>query len=246
MSTLSRGHPRSVACLAAGLAAVFVLAAVGHAATTPRSSYFRVEVSPECTVYGLIQDREMRLSATPEGLRAVSPIEAEKLDIQNIEMGGVWYSYKFPETTLSVPEEQLPSGFAKVRIALQYNVMKTESRGRGRGDSAYVHGSAGLCREDEQGVEWSYWSSVGTEMGSSPERAPVMKVPTAGELSLKITTQAKERREVGIAVQVMAGEMPLDDVKKAGKSVTAALDVLDKDRKTVASERKSLSELGFT
>ena len=160
--------------------------------------------------------------------------------------GGVWYSYTFPETTLSVPEEQLPSGFAKVRIALQYNVTKTESRSRGRGDSAYIYGSAGLCRDDEQGVEWSYWSRVGAQAGNSPERAPVMKVPTAGKLSLKITTQAKQRREIGIAVQVMAGETALDDVKKAGKSVTAELEVLDKDRKRVASEKQPLSELGFT
>ena len=84
---LRRSHLRSVACLAAGLAAVFVLAAVGHAAAAPRSSYFRVVVSPECTVYGLMQDREMRLSATPEGLGTVSPIEAEKLDMRNIGGG---------------------------------------------------------------------------------------------------------------------------------------------------------------
>jgi hypothetical protein len=242
---LTRGHLRRLACLGTGLAAIVVLAAVGDAAA-PRSSYFRVAVSPECTVYGLIQDRELRFSATPEGLETVSAIEAENLNISNMEGGGVWYSYTFPEATLSVPEEQLPSGFAKVRITLRYNVTKMQSRRGGRGDSAYIYGSAGLCREDERGVEWGYWSRVGTEAGSSPGRAPVMKVPTAGKLSLKITTQAKGRREIGIAVQVMAGETALDDVKKAGKSVTAELEVLDKDRKTVASERKTLSELGFT
>ena len=44
----------------------------------------------------------------------------------------------------------------------------------------------------------------------------------------------------------MAGATALDDVKRGSKSVTAELAVLDKDRKTVASEKKSLSDLGFT
>jgi len=242
---LTRGHLRRFACLATGVAALCMVAAAGWAAA-PRSSYFRVVVSPDCTTYGMLQDRDLRLSATPEGLAMVSPIKAEKLDMSNIGDGGVWYRYTFPEVALSVPEEQLPSGFAKVRIALQYNVTKMESRRGGRGDAAYIHGSLGLCREDERGAEWSYWSSVGTEAGSKAERAPAMEVPKAGKLSLKVTAQAKEGREIGIAVQVMAGERALDDVKKAGKSVTAELQVLDKDRKTVASEKKPLSDLGFT
>lgn len=242
---LTRGHLRRFACLATGVAAICLLAAAGWGAA-PRSSYFRVIVSPDCTIYGMLQDRELRFSATPEGLAIVSPVKAEKLDMSNTGDGGVWYSYTFPEVTLSAPEEELPSGFAKVRIALQYNVTKMQSRRRGREDFAYIYGSLGLCREDDRGAEWSYWSRVGTEAGSKAERAPAMHVPRAEKLSLKVTAQAKQRREVGIAVQVMAGATALDDVKRGSKSVTAELAVLDEDRKTVASEKKSLSDLGFT
>ncbi|MCJ7822521.1 MAG: hypothetical protein MUQ26_05500 [Armatimonadetes bacterium] len=236
---------RRLACLATGVAALSLLAAAGWGAEA-RSSYFRVIVSPECTIYGMLQDRDLRFSATPEGLAMVSPIKAEKLNMSNRGDGGVWYSYTFPDVTLSVPEGELPDAFTKVKAALQYQVTKTTSMARSREAGAYVHGSLGLCREDEKGVEWSYWSSVGTETGSSPERAPAMRVPKVGELSLKVTTQAKEGRETGIAVEVMAGEAALTTVKKAGKSVTAELEVLDKDRKTVASEKKPLSDLGFT
>lgn len=242
---LTRGHLRRLVCLATGVAAISLLAAAGWGAA-PQSSYFRVIVSPDYTIYGMLQDRDLRFSATPEGLAMVSPIKAEKLDMSNGGGGMVWYSYTFPEVTLSVPEGELPPGFRKVKAALQYQVTKTTSRSRGRGGTAYIHGSVGLCREDERGAEWSYWSGVGTEGGSSAERAPAVKVPTVGELTLKVTTQAKERREVGIAVQVMAGDTPLQAVKKGDKSVTAEVAVLDKDRKAVASEKKLLSDLGFT
>jgi len=242
---LTRGHLRRFACLATGVAAISLLAAAGWGAA-PQSSYFRVSVSPDYTIYGMLQDRDLRFSATPEGLAMVSPIKAEKLDMSNGGGGMVWYSYTFPEVTLSVPEGELAPGFTKVKAALQYQVTKTTSRSRGRGGTAYIHGNVGLCREDERGAEWSYWSRVGTQAGGAAERAPAIEAPKTGKLSLKITAQAKEGRETGIAVQVMAGETALDDVKKAGKSVTAELQVLDKDRKTVASEKKPLSDLGFT
>ena len=51
---------------------------------------------------------------------AVAAIKAEKLDMSNGGGGMVWYSYTFPEVTLSVPEGELAPGFTKVKAALQY------------------------------------------------------------------------------------------------------------------------------
>jgi len=245
VSRAPSGVRRRLAWLAMGVALIWLVAAGGGAAAAT-SAYFRVLVSRDFTVYALVRERELRFSATAEGLSAVSPVRAEKLEISSSEGGGVWYNYTFPEITLSVPSEELPSGFTQLRVALQYNASRTSSGGGRREEPGYVYGRLALCREDEQGREWSYWWSRGSETGTKPERAPGIEVPRIGSVSLKITTQAKSGREVGIAVQVMAGETALDDIKRDGKSVSAELEVLDRQKEVVESERKPLSDLGFT
>ena len=232
-------------CSLLGLSAVSLLLA-GELGAAAKSAYFRVRVSPECTLYGLAREDELRFSATPEGLAAVTPIKAAKTDTADLENGGVFHDYTYPEVTLAVPPDQLPPGFSSLKIRLQHGTIRNPPGARGRDELSYVHGQLGLCREDQDGAEWSYWCWVGSETGSRPRKAPVIQAPEVTSLTLKITTDTQKQDEVGIAVQVMAGETALSNVERGDTSAQVHLRVLDSADKVVASEKGPLSEFGFT
>jgi hypothetical protein len=242
MISLPRGNRLWVALLVIGVLS-FSLGIPVEAVAASQSSYFRIQVSSEYTLYGLIWENELRISVSPEMLSAVPPIKPTNTEVGDYEPYESHYTYAYPEIALSVPKEHLPAGADGLKLDLTFHGWK--SRGRWVG-TQYVQANIGLCVRDEAGVEWSYWLWTGCDTGSRPRTAPAMGIPHASRLTLKVAPQEKEARETGIAAQVMSGESSLSDVKRDGASQTVALRVLDGKGKVIKQETGDLSKFGYT
>jgi hypothetical protein len=217
-----------------------------EAPAAPQSAYFRILVSPDSVVYGLVWNDQLRLSATPEGLARAKPTKAAEVEKTGFQYGRTLYQYTFPEVTLSPPQYAPPEGLDRASMALSYAVMR-DRRGRtpdgGRG---WVYGLAGVFKQDEQGAEWSYWGWLGSEAGGQPASAPGLEIPDLKELRIVVTAARPEGRKVGVAAQIVSGEFPLEDIKKDGKSVPVSLAISSSDGKLVKSAQGDLSKFGFT
>lgn len=238
---------RKLSYLVVGL---IVLAAVsrGEAAAQQRTAYFRIQVSPDCTIYGLLRQDELRLAPDPDQLAAVTPVKATKVDNTPRVPDYEWKEYTFPEVAVPVPADRLPEGFSAMKATLHYRTGSVTSRGRGSAarDLSYVRGQLGLVRKDEAGGLWTYCWDGYAQTGPAPEKAPAVQVPRIGRLSLQVSTETKKKLNPGVAVLAKSGEMQLSDILKGGKSVEAHLQVTGPDGGTVASEKGPLSKFGFT
>jgi hypothetical protein len=222
----------------------------GEATAGPKSSYFRLQVTPDSALYGLIWEGELRIAVVPELLPDLPAIKPTQTKIDDVGPHEKVYQYEYPEIVLDLPPGQLPAGVDRVKLALNFQLIKGTGRWSGRIYNSFVHGRVGLCVRDESGHEWSYWFWSGTETGSRPRTAPTIGMPPIKRLSLRVTPQERRererRREMGIAAQVMSGEASLADVKRDGKSQTVTLRVLDSAGKVVKQETGDLSKFGFT
>lgn len=238
---------RKLPYLVAGLIA---LAAVprGEAAAQRRTAYFRIQVSPDCTIYGLLRQDELRLAPDPDQLAAVTPVKATKVDNTPRVPDYEWREYTFPEVAVPVPADRLPEGFSGMQATLHYRTGTStrSSRGTRVRDISYVRGQFGLTRKDGAGTLWAYCWDPFVETGVAPEKAPAIQVPRIGRLTLQVSTETKKKLNPGIAVVAKSGEMGLSDILRAGKSVEAHLLVMGPDGGTVASEKGPLSKFGFT
>lgn len=242
MISLPRGNWLWVALPVIGVLS-FSLGIPVEAVAASKSSYFRIQVSSDYTLYGLIWENELRISVSPEMLSAVPPIKPTNTEVGDYEPYESYYTYAYPEIALSVPRERLPAGADGLKLNLTFHGVK--SRGRWV-RSSFLQGNIGLCLRDEAGVEWSYWFWSGCETGSRPRTAPEIRIPRVSRLTLKVAPQQKEARETGIAAQVMSGELSLSDIKRDGGSQTVALRVVDSKGKVIKQETGDLSKFGYT
>ncbi len=224
--------------LAAALGAL--LLPVEGAAARRQSAYFRIAVSSECTIYGLVWDDMLFLADDPDELADAQPIRALALETAT---GG---TYPFAETVLPVPTEVLPRASIQAKAFLSYTFGTYRLPYREEGQEfRRVSGRLGWQEEDESGV-WAYWRYVGSDVGTRPRTAPVLEVPPMGPLALKASTQALEKRTIGIGVRLMAGEAELQQVTRDGESAPVRLRVLDSSGSEVSARDGDLEEFGFT
>jgi hypothetical protein len=230
---------RVIGCaLAAALGAL--LLPIEGAAAGPQSAYFRIAVSPECTIYGLVWDDMLFLANDPDELADAQPIRARALETAT---GGV---YPFPESVLPVPAEVLPRASIRAKASLNYvfGTHRFEHPEAGQ-EFRRVSARLGWEEEDESGV-WEYWIRVVSDVGTRPQTAPVLAVPPMGPLALEVSTQAVETDKIGIGVQVMAGETELQQVTRDGENAPIRLRVFDASGEEVTAADGDLEKFGFT
>jgi hypothetical protein len=230
---------RLVRCALAAALGALLLPVEGTAARR-QSAYFRIAVSPECTIYGLVWDDMLFLAADPDELADADPLRALALETAT---GGM---YPFPETVLPVPTEVLPRSSIQAKASLNYvfGTYRLPHREEGQ-EFRRVSGRLGWQEEDESGV-WAYWRYVGSDVGTRPRTAPVLEVPPVGPLALKASTRALEKRTVGIGVLLTAGDAELQQVTRDGESAPIRLRVLDAAGSEVSAKDGNLEEFGFT
>ena len=235
-------------CLTVAAAALFCWLAAAGASAARSPEYLRIRFDSGDAVYVQFQEKEMRVAATAAGLARAVPVKATESNESPMEREGVYYRHQFPDVGLPVAADDLPAGFSGARVTLSYSYFEASGgarRSRAR-DSAFAYGNVGLSREDGRGAVWTYWVGRGSDLGSTPEQAPMLTVPSIGRLVLQIDTKVEKNRAVRIAVLAKSGELQLSDVTKDGKSCQVDLEVSAKDGKVVASKEGALSELGYT
>ena len=231
---------RRVLRCALAAALVAVLLPIEGAAARRQSAYFRIAVSPECTIYGLVWDDMLLLADDPDELADAAPIRALALET------GTGGAYPVPEAVLRVPAEVLPRASIQAKASLHYvfGTYRFPHPEAGR-EFAWLSGQLGWQEGHESGV-WAYWRSVWSKVGTRPRTAPVLEMPPMGPLALKITTKALGKRKVGIGARVMAGEVELQQVTRDGENAPVRLRVLDGSGEEVSAEEGDLEKFGFT
>jgi len=230
---------RVIGCALAAVLGALLLPIEG-AAARPHSAYFRIAVSPECTIYGLMWDDMLFLAEDPDELADAQPIRALALETAT---GGM---YPFPETVLPVPAEVLPRASIQAKASLNYvfGTYRFPHPEEGQ-EFRRVSGWLGWTEEDESGV-WAYRRYVASTVGARPRTAPVLEVPPMEPLALKASTQALEKRTIGIGVRLMAGDAELGQVTRDGENAPMRLRVLDASGEEVSAAEGDLEKFGFT
>jgi len=224
------GLPQYLGAVVAAALTLSLLAPVS-AAETPL--YARIKVGPKTIVYLQFQGDQMRMATSVAALKtakAVSP----KQSAPDVMI--------FPEVTLPVAAGALPQGLSKVKAMIALRRMPGGARSPG--GLWYASGVVGPSRTDEKGALWTYWFQAGAPTATRPDSAQVWQVPELARLRLSVTAKV-ERRQLGVAVQVMAGTAAAYDIQKDGKSVEAQVMVRDADGNGIASERGPLAKFGF-
>ncbi len=223
-----RWYGRLGVCVVVALAAVWLLGGSAIAAE-PQALYVRISVSPKATVYVEFRDKEMRVAGSVEGLKDANPVKATKVQGNHTN---------FPEVGLPVSAEALAGKGAGLKATL---VLCRTERVRTR-----IHGSLGLCLKDEKKAEWTYSWSAGSQLGKTPDKAPLIQVADIKGLTLEVVAKPDaKRKNIGIALRLKSGKLELSDVRKAGKSAEASVRLLDSDGKEVSSATGPLSKFAF-
>jgi hypothetical protein len=248
VTTVIPGLRRLIWILAASLALPALHST--EAAAARQSAYFRIKVSPDSYVYGVIWRDQLRLAATPEALTSATPIKPAEVQTWEWDAGwgrrGTNHNYTYPETTLPVPRDRLPTGCDGLAVSLNYYIERDRRGGAAHGDFGAIYGQIALCRKDQAGTEWSYWCWTATQAGGRPREAPAFDVPSLGNLHLEVTAAEPKGGEVGIAVHVMSGRLMLHDIRRGGGSAPISLEISDGRGELVASETGDLIKFGHT
>jgi len=227
-----------------------VLLPVEGAAARPQSAYFRIAVSPERTIYGLMREGMLYLADDPDELADADPVRAEEDRTVDLDNGMRLVNQRFPVAVLAVPAEALPSEATEAVVALQHRFVVLADPATTRRAYSVVYGLAGWGAKDGDGREWRYCGSASVESGARPRTAPLLTLPPVGPLALKVsTTRTFERRTfrtIRIRVRLMAGETELQQVTRDGKNAAIRLRVLDGSGEEVSAEEGDLEKFGLT
>jgi hypothetical protein len=230
--------------LAVALGAVFL--PVEGAAARPQSAYFRIAVSPECTIYGLMREGMLYLADDPDELAEADPVKAEEDLTVDLDNGMRLVNQRFPVAVLAVPAEALPSETTEAVVALQHRFVVVADPATTRRAYSVVYGLAGWGRKDGDGREWLYYGSASVESGARPQTAPLLTLPPVGPLALKVSRTGFERRTISVGVRLMAGETELQQVTRDGENAPIRLRVLDGSGEEVSAEEGDLEKFGRT
>lgn len=220
-----------VALLAALAMTMALCAAPAIAAETPL--YARISVPAKTTIYAQFIGSDLRMATTVAGLERAKPIPAhESRDSRLL----------FRQVILPLPAGSLPSGWAQVRANLY--LFSPSGRQAGSTQGCMVLAELGVVRKGARGA-WTYVSRVNATASTTPTDAKVLQVPDVSRLRLKWTDKVSGGN-LGIALQVMAGDTEISDIQNSGKSAEAMrVTVRDARGKVVATAAGPLAKFGF-
>jgi len=194
---------------------------------------------------------QLRVAASAEGVASATPIKASRKQISNQGRNSAYQSYSFPETVLPVA---VP-GLGKVSASFSFSrsvrigkALRSAAEGQAEEDEfAYLSASFRLQKADREGVDWTFVYSGGgsAKMDQEFAEAPIVDVPTPGNLKLTVVTQVAQKK-VGIGLRVQSGEVAFANVLKKAKPAEAEIEVTDKGGKVVHTQKGDLQKLGFT
>lgn len=196
--------------------------------------YLRIVVSPQVTVYVQFHENEMRLSTTLDGLGTAKPFRATAAT--PADRAGSRFA-QFPEIPLPVPADALPAPATKLTATFRHIVPAPDG-------ATSVVGGMKFLWNDESGRKWAYLQRVNLQTGATADVAPAVRAANLKKMSLDVA--AKTRGDVvGVAVRLIAGNQELCDVQRDGRSVSVKMQILDDQRKEVASKDGPLADYGF-
>jgi hypothetical protein len=222
----------------AGVAALTLIGAdTAGGQQTP--AYVRINVSEKSTVYLEFRGAELRAATSVEGLKTAQPVLMRSV-------GG--RPGQFPEITLPIPADQLPTGIVAIRGTFELGSVMHPVAGRME-KKTFSYGQIGICRNDEKNAQWQYNVSIQLLTGDVAESTPGIQLPTMlPDLdNVKASLETKPSRgKLAIGLRIMAGGATLTDVRKDGQPVQVKMVVADASGAEIASKIGPLSTFGFS
>ena len=123
-------------------------------------------------------------------------------------------------------------------LGLNASLYYQEFKGR-----PYMGAVTYLSMKDEKDGEWTYSSNFFRPLTKSLLIRPVSAKDV--ELSIGHRPNKKNKRIMGVGIQVRSGSVYIKDIRKGKKWATASVTVTGPDGKAVSSVQKTLSSLGY-
>ena len=237
-----------VCCL---LAAVAIGALPGLGGAEPQVIEAAVRVLPakQPSLYLRFRNNKLWMATSQAGLEKATPIRAARVDLNRPEEVGIEYrSYDFPEINLPLSLD----GIEKTRAAFY------SSREIGTGNDAPANTPEDrtrvvavfrLSRRDSSGAAWTYTlhSTADSDTAKVPAQRLELVLPQLDPDGLKLEVVTKvEERNARIGLQVKSGDVGIDDLLKGDANAPAAIEIVNRDGRTVVSEKGDLQKFGFT
>ncbi len=229
LRTCGKGLIVAAGVASLGVAAlVLIYAGCEDVPTSQNAPVFaRIAVSGKSVVYIQIQSGELRAATSVEGLQTAAPV---KSFVVNESM--------FGDVALPVPADQLPAGVTAIKMNLR--LVKPWS---------YLRGQFTVSRTDFRKAQWQYVSEVGDkplfQAGANAKKAPSIKMADLDNVKAVLATQPSKGR-LAVALQIMAGDVRLTDVRKDGQPAQVRMVVTDAAGARIASKVGPLSDFGFS
>lgn len=214
----------AVAAVAIGIWGVCAKAA-------PTTCKFSFQISDKLTIYAQVQNSELRMAATADGVAAATPVKAQKQA-----------PLRFTEIPLPIPEAMLPKGCTGIRTEL------TVYDNRPQADAFMVVAPMKLMMVDDRKAVWAYRVTLFGQQ-TDAKKDMVLQVPTLDKLSLEVATKdlsSGGARKLGVGVRLKTGDVELRGVQKDGVDVNVQMKVTDSANTAIDSASKPLSSFGFS
>ena len=217
---------RRIWCLT--LTAVLLFSAAASAAEQA-PVFVRIKLT-RGSLYVHFKGEEMRIATSVKELKEADPIVSTK--IAKSSRGRYIY---FPETTLPIPEKDLPSGATE--ITAEFILQES---------SLMVYGTLSLSLKDKNEVEWTYKWRISKKASKSPSSAAYIKLPELKKLSLGVVTQANSKQKrVAVGLRLKAGNTEMVGVYKDGAEVKAHVGIINTKGEKIVSGNGPIGKYGF-
>ena len=169
-----------------------------------------------------LQGDTIQVAASERGLNAAKKISG-------IVRNRVAISFLFIEVPCSL------EGVTGLKASLYYT---EDNKGR-----PYMGSVTYLNMKDEKDGEWTYSSNFFQSLTKSLLIRPVSAKNL--ELSIAHSPNKKNKKMMGVGIQVRSGSVYIKEINKGKEVATASVTVTGPDGKAVSSVQKSLSSLGY-
>jgi len=205
-------------------AAVWYQATGGGLQLGLRSSYLKIELSPQKSLWVEVKGRRSRTAETPQALERADWVQVEGWD----------WEYREHWVNLAIEPEDV----GLQRASLGLDTMGRQFRGTWR-----------IGEKDARGGSWECAADGEVRAARSPGRAKAIQIPRLSSADLRIVPQAEDQEGkpvVRVALQLHDAGFDISDVRVGGSEVQGEARVRDASGKVVGKKKAELADLGFT